>query len=189
MFGRDWKPATAKIVTAKFKQGGERSGVWEYVADITPESGPAFRAKLSQPPLMDHVVWLHEGDVVQAFADVKHQSAKFDRSDPRVSGKGRRAEGGQNSKASFDQALAAPPGTPAPGDSDVRAVEDTATEFDRDAWIALVQDGEEAAENATDPKVAAEINDLVDRFDSGQVTEEKYRARLAELTGSTDPAS
>jgi hypothetical protein len=36
MLGRDWTPATAKIVTAKFKQGGERSGVWEYVADITP---------------------------------------------------------------------------------------------------------------------------------------------------------
>jgi hypothetical protein len=139
---------------------------------------------------MDHVVWLHEGDVVQAFADVKHQSAKFDRSDPRVSGKGRRAEGGQTSKEGFDQALAAPPGTPAPGDPVDRAVdEDAAPEFDRDAWVALVQEGEEAAENATDPKVAAEINDLVDRFDSGRVTEEKYRARLAELTGSTDPAS
>jgi hypothetical protein len=52
-----------------------------------------------------------------------------------------------------------------------------------------VQEGEEAAENATDPKIAAEINDLVGRFDSGGVTEEEYKARLAELTESTDPAS
>jgi hypothetical protein len=46
MFGNDWEPATARIVAKKFKKGGERSGVWEYVADITPASGaPAFRAK------------------------------------------------------------------------------------------------------------------------------------------------
>ncbi len=52
MFGSDWEPATARIVAKKFKEGGERSGVWEYVADIMPASGaPAFRAKLSQPPL------------------------------------------------------------------------------------------------------------------------------------------
>jgi hypothetical protein len=190
VFGRDWEPATATIVTAKFKQGGERSGVWEYVADITPESGPPFRTSLSQPRLMDHVVWLHEGDVVRAFADVKHQGAKFDRSDPRVSGEGHRAEGGETSKETFDQALAAPPGTPAAGEPGVRALgEHTAPELDRGVWEALIQDGEEAEENATDPKVAAEINALVDRFDSGGVTEEKYRAQLAELIGRTDPAS
>ncbi len=117
VFGRQWEPATAKIVAKKFKEGGERSGVWEYVADVTPESGSTFRAKLKQPHLMNHVVWLQEGDVVQSFADVKRQRAKFDRSDPRVSGKGRRAEGGRYSKDSFDQALAEPPGAPPPGDS------------------------------------------------------------------------
>lgn len=61
--------------------------------------------------------------------------------------------------------------------------EGTPPAFDRDAWIALVQEGEEAAENATDPKVAAEINDLVDRFDSGRVAEAEYKARLAQLAG------
>ena len=39
MFGRDWVPATATIVAKKFKEGGERSGVWEYVADVTPDGG------------------------------------------------------------------------------------------------------------------------------------------------------
>ena len=190
MFGRNWEPATAKIVTAKFKQGGERSGVWEYVADITPESGATFRAALSQPPLMDHVVWLHEGDVVRAFADAKHQSAKFDRSDPRVSGKGHRAEGGETSKETFDQALAAPPATPASGEPAARAAgQHTAPELDHGAWQALIQDGEEAEENATDPKVAAEINTLVELFDSGGVTEEQYRAQLDELSSRADAAS
>jgi hypothetical protein len=131
---------------------------------------------------MSHVVSLQEGEVVQVLADIKRQSAKFDRADPQVSGKGRRAEGGQYSKDSFDEAMAAPPGSP-PGDPAVEAVgEGTAPAFDRDAWVALVQEGEEAAENAADPKIAAEINDLVDRFDSGRVTEEEYKARLAELT-------
>jgi hypothetical protein len=55
--------------------------------------------------------------------------------------------------------------------------------------VALVQEGEEAAENAAAPKIAIEINELVDRFDSGRVTEEEYKARLAELTESTDSAS
>jgi len=46
MFGNDWEPATARIVAKKFKEGGERSGVWEYVADITPASGaPVFRPR------------------------------------------------------------------------------------------------------------------------------------------------
>jgi hypothetical protein len=184
MFGRDWQPATAKIVAKKFKEGGERSGVWEYVADVTPESGSVFRAKLKQPPFMSHVVWLQEGEVVPVLVDVKHQKAKFDRSDPRIKGKGRRAEGGQHSKDSFDQALAAPPGSPPPGGSPTDPGGEP--EFDRDAWVALVQEGEEAAENATDPKIAAELNELVDRFDSGRVSKEDYKARLAELTGHAD---
>jgi hypothetical protein len=129
MFGRDWEPATAKIVAKKFKEGGERSGVWEFVADITPKSGSAFRAKLKQPPFMNHVVTFQVGEVVEVLADTKRQKAKFDRSDPRVRGKGRRAEGGEYSKEAFDQALAAPPGSPPPGDS---APDADRPEVDRD---------------------------------------------------------
>jgi hypothetical protein len=106
VFGSDWEPATAKIVAKKFREGGERSGVWEYVADITPASGEMFRTSLKQPPFMSHVVWLGEGAVVNALADVKRQKAKFDRSDPRVSGKG--------GPGAFDQALTEPPGSPPP---------------------------------------------------------------------------
>jgi hypothetical protein len=56
VFDRNWEAATAKIVAKKFKEGGERSGVWEYVADVTPASGEAFRTTLKQPPFMSHVV-------------------------------------------------------------------------------------------------------------------------------------
>jgi hypothetical protein len=109
VFGRDWEPATAKIVAKKFKESGERSGVWEYVADITPASGAAFRTTLKQPPFMSHVVSLREGAEVRAFADLGRQKAKFDRADPRVSGKG-----GPSAKESFDATLAQPPGSPPP---------------------------------------------------------------------------
>ncbi|TVY99667.1 hypothetical protein EAS64_41095 [Trebonia kvetii] len=110
MFGNDWEPATARIVAKKFKEGGERSGVWEYVADITPASGaPVFRAKLTQPHLMSHVVWLAEGAEVSVLADVKNQKAKFDRSDPAVNGKAKRSGADR-----FDEALKQPPLTPPP---------------------------------------------------------------------------
>jgi hypothetical protein len=113
MFGRDWEPATAKIVATKFKEAGERSGA--YVADITPSSGLSFRARLKQPPFMSHVVRLSEGEAAPVLADVKHQKAKFDRSDPLVSGKGQ-----PTAKDSFNEALAEPPGSPPPGDIDSR---------------------------------------------------------------------
>ena len=110
VFGHNWEPATAKIVAKKFKEGGERSGVWEYVADVTPATGEAFRTTLKQPPFMSHVVWLQQGEVVNVLADVKAQRAKFDRSDPRVTGK-RDSSG----KDDFNEALKQPPGTPPPG--------------------------------------------------------------------------
>jgi hypothetical protein len=111
MLGHNWEPATAKIVAKKFKEGGERSGAYEYVADVSPATGAPFRTRLKQPPLMSHVVRLAEGDVVAVLADVKRQDAKFDRSDPKVSGKG-----GHSDKDAFDAALKQPPISP-PSDS------------------------------------------------------------------------
>jgi hypothetical protein len=112
MLGHNWEPATATIVAKKFKEGGERSGVWEYVADISPASGGPFRTTLKQPPLMSHVVRLAVGDVVTILADVKRQDAKFDRSDPKVSGKDKPSD-----KDAFKAALAQPPQSPPPGDA------------------------------------------------------------------------
>lgn len=114
MFGSGWEPATARIVAKKFRESGDRSGVWEYVADITPASGEVFRATLKQPPFMSHVVSLPEGAEVSVLADLRHQRAKFDRSDPRVSGKDGKGDPYRSDKARFDQALRQPPRTPPP---------------------------------------------------------------------------
>lgn len=112
MFGRDWEPAAAKIIAKKYKQSDDVSGAYEYVADVSPSAGSTFRATLKQPPLMSHVVRLNEGDIVPVLADVGRQKAKFDRSDPRISGKGK-----PSAKDAFNEALAEPPGSPPPVDS------------------------------------------------------------------------
>jgi hypothetical protein len=111
MFGSDWEPATATIVAKKFHESGDTTGTWEYVADVTTASGAAFRARLKQPPLMSHVIRLQVGAVISVLADVKQQRAKFDKSDPKVSG----ADVHRANKDTFDEALHQPPGTPPPG--------------------------------------------------------------------------
>ena len=109
VFGRNWEPATARIIAKKYGRSDDAAGTWTYVADISPGSAPPFRVRLKQPHFMSHVVWLNEGDVVGALADVRHQKAKFDRSDPKVSGKSRRRP-----KDRVDEALQQPPGSPPP---------------------------------------------------------------------------
>jgi hypothetical protein len=121
---------------------------------------------------MNHVVWPHEGTWCECWPT----SNGNERSSTGPAHESAATEGGQYSNASFDQALAQPPGSPAPDDS-------AAPAFDYDAWLTLVQAGEEAAQNAADPRVAAEINDLVDRFDTGRLAEQEYEARLAQLAG------
>jgi hypothetical protein len=110
MFSGEWETASAKIVAKKFKESGERSGVWEYVADVTLASGQVFRTTLKQPPFMSHVVRLAEGAVLGVLADARRQRAKFDRADPRISGKGGQGDPYRSDKAKFDAALREPPG-------------------------------------------------------------------------------
>jgi hypothetical protein len=112
MLGRGWEPATAKIVAKKFQRSDDAAGTWEYVADVSPSSGSPFRAKLKQPPFMSHVVTFNEGDVVPVLVDVGRQKAKFDRSDPKVSGKDK-----PRAKDVFNEAMAQPAGSPPPDDA------------------------------------------------------------------------
>jgi hypothetical protein len=87
MFGRNWEPATATIVSKQFHESTETAGIYEYEADVALASGATFRATLKQPTLMSHVVRLNEGAQVRVLADAKRQRAKFDRDDPAISGK------------------------------------------------------------------------------------------------------
>jgi hypothetical protein len=115
MFGKNWEPATATIVAKKMKHHSsspQSHPTFIFVADVTPASGPPFRTELEQQLLsMSGVPLLSEYDVVKVLVDVKNKKAKFDTSDPKVSGK-------KQSSASdkFDAALAEPPLSPPPSD-------------------------------------------------------------------------
>ncbi len=92
MFVHSWNPATATIVARHFKESGDTTGKWEYVADVSPANGPPFRTTLKQPPFMNHVVRLAVGQTVTVLADATHQDAKFDRSDPQINGSNQRSD-------------------------------------------------------------------------------------------------
>ena len=109
MFVHSWTPAPATIVARHFKESGDTSGVWEYVADVMPADGAPFRTTLKQPPFMSHVVRLAVGQTVTVLADAKHQDAKFDRSDPQINGSKQRSDADD-----FRDALREPPVTPPP---------------------------------------------------------------------------
>jgi hypothetical protein len=114
VFGRSWEPATARIVTKRYKESSGYTGTWEYVADVTPSSGgKPFRAKLKQPPMMSRVIRIDEGAEVEVLVDVARQKAKFDRAKAKTIGREAPFR-----KGDFDEALSQPPGTPPPPDPD-----------------------------------------------------------------------
>jgi hypothetical protein len=118
MFRNEWVAGTATIIAKKAKGGsssGQSAVSFAFVADVQPESGEPFRTELEAPfrLLASHgsgLARLSEYDVVKVLVDVKRQRARFDPSDPQLSGK-------QSSAArdAFDAALAQPPGTPISG--------------------------------------------------------------------------
>jgi hypothetical protein len=117
MFRNEWTTGTATIIAKKAK-GGTSSGHtalgFSFVADVQPESGEPFRAELEAPFRLlasygSEVARLSEYDVVKVLVDVKRQRAKFDPSDPQLSGKKSHA-----ASDAFDAALAQPAGTPIP---------------------------------------------------------------------------
>jgi hypothetical protein len=111
VFGSQWEPATAKIVTKRYKESSGYTGTYEYVVDVIPAAGAPFRAKLKQPPFMSRVIRLDEGATIEVLADVKRQKAKFDRAKAKTIGRE-----APYRKRDFDDALSQPPGTPPPPD-------------------------------------------------------------------------
>jgi len=115
VFRNEWTAGTATIIAKKTK-GGTSSGQsairFSFVAEVQPESGEPFRTELEAPfrLLASHgsgLARLGEYDVVKVLVDAKRQRARFDASDPQLSGQKSSA-----ARDAFDAALAQPPGTP-----------------------------------------------------------------------------
>ncbi|MDX6214501.1 MAG: hypothetical protein QOG99_85 [Frankiales bacterium] len=109
MFGRDWEPATAKVVAKRYHESSGTSGTWEFLVDVTVGESPPFRTSLKQPPLMSRMLELDEGATVPVLADLRRQKAKFDHD--QVKSLGREVP---FQKDRFEEASKQPPGTVPP---------------------------------------------------------------------------
>ncbi|HEY1813222.1 MAG TPA: hypothetical protein VGG74_12815 [Kofleriaceae bacterium] len=61
--------------------------VYEYVVEVHPETGAAFRAEAHEPMIATDFQHPREGDVVGVELDPKTNKVRFDKSDPRLSRK------------------------------------------------------------------------------------------------------
>jgi hypothetical protein len=93
MFGRRWESAEATIVASRVKTttGDGMVSIREYVVEVRPATGEPFRTTLQEPRIATSFWAPDVGAIVKVQADVKRQEAKFDKSDPSISAKGRKA--------------------------------------------------------------------------------------------------
>jgi Short C-terminal domain len=122
MFGKkDLEPGEAVIVEKHVKHAGDdgRNTLFEWVADVTPETGEPFRTVLQLPNLALDFLEPDAGDRVTVLIDHKKGTARFDKSDPRLSLKAAKAAKDERFAATAAGAVgsAAPsiPTTSAPG--------------------------------------------------------------------------
>jgi hypothetical protein len=113
MFGKkDLEPGDATIVETHVKHHGDdgRNTLFEWVADVTPESGPPFRTVLQTPNWAIDFKEPGAGDHVSVLINRKDSTARFDKSDPRLSLKADHTSEDQR----FAETVGGAVGTPAP---------------------------------------------------------------------------
>jgi hypothetical protein len=116
MFGKKYSEAGEAVIVEKHvKHAGDdgRNTLFEWVADVTPSEGPPFRAVLDTPGLALDFREPDRGDQVSVLIDPKTSTARFDKSDPRVSLKASRA----TTDDQFAETVTGPVGSPATGKS------------------------------------------------------------------------
>jgi hypothetical protein len=116
MFGHDWDKGEATIV-ARNKVNRSTSGDgltndFEFVADVHPAKGEVFRATIQSPMIATNFWPPDVRDKVFVLIDAKHGKVKFDKDDPRIDYKARKAA----RHANFEQTANDAPGTDVPPD-------------------------------------------------------------------------
>jgi hypothetical protein len=93
VFGHEWQAGEATIVDRRAKKttGDGMVTVYEYIADVRVSGQEPFRTIVQEPGIATDFWSPSIGQVVQVKADVKRQKAKFDKDDPSLSSKARRA--------------------------------------------------------------------------------------------------
>jgi hypothetical protein len=113
MFGKHWTPARGLIVDkrAVHTSGDGMATVYEFVVEVTPASGEAFRAKAGEPHIAMDFMDPSVGDTVGIEYDPKSHDVRFDKDDPQLSWKAHK----KAKSSTFDDVLHAAPGTPIGG--------------------------------------------------------------------------
>jgi hypothetical protein len=104
MFGRGWESAQATILASRIKSttGDGMVSIREFVAEVRPAAGEPFRTTLQEPHIATNFWAPDVGAVVGVLVDVKRRRAKFDKSDPSLSAKGRMAASDAAFRATLD---------------------------------------------------------------------------------------
>src|SRR5215472_8955516 len=88
MFKRHWEPAQGKVIDRREKREGATgsdASLQRWLVDVTPQSGPSFRAELGIPGWGSDFKGPMVGQVVKVLCDPSHTKARFDTSDPQLS--------------------------------------------------------------------------------------------------------
>jgi hypothetical protein len=130
MFGKHWTAAQAVVVDKRaLKNSGDGMvTVYEYVVDVTTETGEVFRAKAEEPRIAIDFRTPSIGHVVRVEYDPGSRKVRFDKDDPSNSMKAFAKARDDH----FAESLAQPPGTPpaapvpfgvrAPGSPDISQI-------------------------------------------------------------------
>jgi hypothetical protein len=126
MFGKkDLEPGEAVIVEKHVKHSGSdgRNTLFEWVADVTSGGGEPFRTVLQLPNLALDFLEPGAGDRVSVLVDRKKGTARFDKSDPRLSLKAAKAAKNERfaetASGTVGSPAAAIPSISGPGEQDI----------------------------------------------------------------------
>jgi len=102
-FGRKWIKTEGTVLATRVVSAGPNNTavVLEFVVEVHPEGGPAFKAKVGQPYISTNFWKPDVGEAVGVEYDDKSKRVRFDKSDPRLSARARLAA----AKARFDAKL------------------------------------------------------------------------------------
>lgn len=176
MFGGDWEPAEAVIVTERpltnwTRQVGGSVGVpHEYVADVTASGQPTFRATFHEPLTHGHYDHPKAGDRVKVLFQSKSKKVKLD---PQYKIGGHDQEKERDS--AFNELADAAPGTSPAGQAAQSRVLRPPAEGDEPGVTRLAPPGPPAS------SAADQLAKLAELRQSGALSDSEFEAEKAKV--------
>jgi hypothetical protein len=87
MFGHDWQPATGTVIDIRVKHPNSENDTRSWLMEIRCGDAEPFRVEVGYPGFHEDFRGPGPGEIIRMKADLKHQDAKWDLSDPTLSWK------------------------------------------------------------------------------------------------------